>query len=166
MGRGVGAGVGKPPLNEPAGCWIERCGLWGFDGGCHRACVPMVGAAGTIIALFAAGERILAPCKPVAAAVWLRRVTAIGIWRERYRCRWRTSDEDRKLVGAGLIGPSHEVSMTIMRPPQDGQASAVVCAWLSSSLWSWVGCSGVAAPWSISRIRAMLSARPPLARNP
>lgn len=24
-------------MNEPAGWWIQRCGLWGFDGGCHRA---------------------------------------------------------------------------------------------------------------------------------
>ena len=69
MGRGLVAGVGKPPVNEPAGCWIERCGLWGFERGGHGACVPMGGAAGTIIALFAAGVAILAAFEPVEAAI-------------------------------------------------------------------------------------------------
>jgi hypothetical protein len=68
MGPGVGAGVRKPAVNEPAGCWIERCGLWGFDDGGQRGCVPTEGPAGTIIAFFPAGVAILAACKLVEAA--------------------------------------------------------------------------------------------------
>lgn len=78
MGRGVGSGVGKPPVNEPAGWWIERRGLWGFDGGGHRACVPMAGSAGLIIAFFPPGMAILAAFELVEAAVWPRRLAAIG----------------------------------------------------------------------------------------
>ena len=79
MGRGVEAGVGKPPVNEPAGWWIERCGLWGFDRCGHGACVPIGGAAGTIIAFFPAGMATLTACSPVEAAVWPRRLAAICI---------------------------------------------------------------------------------------
>ena len=80
MARVLGSGVGKPPVNEPAGGWIERCGLWGFDGGGHGACVPMGGAAGTIIAFFPAGMAILAAFEPVEAAEWPLRLAAIGIF--------------------------------------------------------------------------------------
>ena len=73
------SGVGKPPVNEPAGGWIERCGLWGFDRCGHGACVPMGGAAGTIIAFFPAGMAILAASELVEAAEWPLRLAAIGI---------------------------------------------------------------------------------------
>jgi len=69
MGRGLVAGVGKPPVNEPAGWWIEFCVLWGFDGGGDRACVPMAGSAGLIIAFFPPGVAILTACTLVEAAV-------------------------------------------------------------------------------------------------
>jgi len=62
------AGVGKPPVNEPAGWWIERCGLWGFDGGGQCGCVPTEGRDETIIAFFAAGVAMLAACKLVEDA--------------------------------------------------------------------------------------------------
>jgi len=52
------------------------------------------GTAGTIIALFAAGVAILAPCKLVEAAVWPRRVAELGILSERYRIGRRTGGED------------------------------------------------------------------------
>ena len=79
MGRGLWADVGKPPVNEPAGWDVVRCGLWGFDGGGHCGFVPAVGTAGTLVSLFAAGVGILAACKPVEAAVWPRRLAAICI---------------------------------------------------------------------------------------
>ena len=83
MARGLGSGVGKPPVNEPAGGWIERCGLWGFDRCGHGACVPMGGAAGTIIAFFPAGVAILAACTLVDAVVWPQRSAELGILSER-----------------------------------------------------------------------------------
>ena len=83
MARGVGAGVGKPPVNEPAGWDVVRGGLWGFDGRDHCEWVPAEGQAGTLIALFAAGMAILAACTLVDAVVWPQRLAELGILSER-----------------------------------------------------------------------------------
>ena len=111
MGLGLGSGVGKPAVNEPAGGWIERCGLWGFDGVGHCGCVPAEGLAGRIIGFFPPGVAILAAFELVEAAVWPQRLAELGILSERSGSRWRTSEEDGNRVGAGVIGPSQEVSM-------------------------------------------------------
>jgi len=98
-------------VNESAGWWIERCGLWGFEFGGQRGWVLAEGLAGTIIAFFPVGIAILAPCNLVEDADMGSAYGRHGILSERSGGRWRTSEEDGKRVGAGLIGSDHDVSM-------------------------------------------------------
>src|SRR5271169_237387 len=86
---------------------------------------------------------------------------------------WRPGDGAHEVsILIGTVGryrgvePRSKVSMMIMRPPQQGQGCESACGSLSPLLSASVGARCGVGTLSRCRARAMLSARPPLAKRP